>query len=76
MDIDYDIMTPLRDYLISYGIVGSTYSLTPTLENISTQYELFIPVGTGDFEVGVASRNSVGHSGFTYTTVVTTGNSL
>ena len=75
MDIDSDIMTPLKDYLISYGAVGSTHSLTPTLVNTSTEYKLFIPEGTGDIVVGVAARNSVGSSEFTNTTVSTTGKS-
>ncbi len=71
--IDYDVMTPLQDYLITYGVVGSTYSLTTTLGNSSTEYRLFIPEDTEDFEVGVASRNSAGRSEFTYAAVVTTG---
>ena len=73
MDIDYDVMTPLQDYLISYGRVGSTYSLATTLANTSTEYELLISEGTKDFVVGVASRNSAGHSEFTNTSVITAG---
>ena len=69
VDIDYDIMTPLQDYLISYGFQDSTPNLTATIDNATTSFKLFIRDHMSDLRVGVASRNSIGHSQFTYTTV-------
>lgn len=67
MTIEYDVMTPLQDYLIRYGVPGSTYSLTATLDNTTTQFKVFIKDSSKDLLIGIAARNSVGHSQFTYT---------
>lgn len=67
--IDYDVMTPLQDYLIRYGASDSSPNLTATIGNTTTHFQVLIPDRSKDFQVGIASRNSVGHSDFTYTVV-------
>ncbi len=69
VDIELDLMTPLSDYLISYGIVDSAHQLTATSDNETTFFKLFVDQYDKNYEVGVAARNSIGSSSFTYTYV-------
>lgn len=67
MIINYDVMTPLQDYLISYGIGETTPNITATIDNATTSFRLLVRSKTDNLNIGVASRNSIGHSQFTYT---------
>lgn len=71
--IEYDIMTPLQDYLISYGCVDSIYAITATLDNVTTSYKLFFNDCNGNIQVGISARNSVGQSQFTFVELAVTG---
>ena len=64
-------MNPLKDYLISYGRVDSTHQLTATSDNKTTFFKLFIDHYEKNYRVGVAARNSIGSSSFTYSYVTT-----
>lgn len=61
-------MTPLQDYLVIYGAVGSTQNITATDDNSTTEFSFYVG-DSSDVLVGVASRNSVGYSAFTYVTL-------
>ncbi len=66
VDIDYDIMTPLENYLISSGALGFTPKLTATINNSTTHHKLFIQDTEQTLQVGIAARNSIGHSPYMY----------